>query len=33
MNLWPETDTEPMGFLNETLGAFLMNGICAQRSP
>ena len=34
MNLWPDTDTEPMGFLNETLGAFLMKGICAhKRTP
>ena len=29
MNLWPETLTEPMGFLKLTSGARLMKGICA----
>ena len=28
MNLCPETETDPMGFLKDTRGAFLMNGIC-----
>ncbi len=32
INLWPDTDTEPMGFLNETLGAFFMKGICAHNT-
>ena len=32
MNLWPDTETDPMGFLKDTLGAFLMNGICAAAS-
>lgn len=33
MNLWPDTDTEPMGFLKDTRGAFLMKGICAHKPP
>jgi hypothetical protein len=27
-NLWPLTDTEPIGFLNVTIGAAFTNGIC-----
>ena len=32
MNLCPDTETDPMGFLKDTLGAFLIKGICMQRS-
>ena len=28
MNLCPDTDTDPIGFLKDTRGAFLMKGIC-----
>jgi hypothetical protein len=31
MNLWPDTDTDPIGFLKDTLGARLMKGICADQ--
>lgn len=31
-NLWPDTDTEPMGFLNDTMGAFLRKGIIMPNS-
>ena len=30
MNLCPDTETDPMGFLKDTLGAFLTKGICVQ---
>lgn len=29
-NLWPLTDTEPMGLRNVTIGAAFTNGICAN---
>ena len=31
-NLCPETDTDPIGFLNDTLGAFFTNGIIIPNS-
>ncbi len=30
INLCPETETDPMAFLKDTRGAFLMNGICRR---
>lgn len=31
-NLWPLTDTEPMGLRNDTMGAFFRNGIIMPNS-